>query len=69
MYTRTNFPTKKALKEAFKAGDKLEVFQPGGLFAGKTDGVVVIEGPHFPKPHRYYAEVIIKDSIIVKINS
>lgn len=69
MYTDINFKTKKAMKEAFKAGKKLSVHQPGGIFPGATEGEVTIEGPHFPEPHRWYARVRIEDSRIVKILS
>ena len=69
MYTFTNYKTKKAMREAFKAGKKIEVFQPGGFFPGKTDGQVTLEGPHYPEPHRWYASVEIKDSVITRIIS
>ncbi len=65
MYTRKNFRTKKALKEAVAAGEKIEVFQPGGMFEGKTDGSIALEGPHFPEPHKWYASATIKDSVII----
>ena len=67
MYAVTNFKTKKALKDAVKAGDQVEVFQPGGFFPGKTDGKITLEGPHFPQAHTWYAEATIADSIIVKV--
>lgn len=67
MYTEINFKTKKALKEAVKAGKQIEVYQPGP-FPGKTDGNVSLEGPHFPEPHRWYASAFIKDSIIVSVS-
>ena len=69
MYAIKNYPTKKALKEAFKNGEQITVFQPGGLFPGKTDGEVCIEGPHYPKPHTWYATVEIQDSIVVKVKA
>lgn len=69
MYTVTNFKTKKAMKEAVASGQQVEVYQPGGLFPGATDGRVAIEGPHYPQPHTWYASVLIKDSIIVKVLS
>jgi hypothetical protein len=31
MYTAINYKTKKDLKNAFAAGTKIEVFQPGGF--------------------------------------
>jgi len=67
MYARTNYKTKKALKEDVKAGKSVEVYQPGGFFPGQTDGVVCIEGPHYPEAHRWYAKAVIKDSVIVSV--
>jgi hypothetical protein len=67
MYATGNPKTKKALKEAVNSGKPVTVFQPGGIFPGKTDGEVTVEGPHYPKPHRWYARVIIKDSVITKV--
>ena len=82
MYTTTNFKTKKALKEAVKArqdfipvtaGDNsrppaVTYFQPGPFGGNEPkDGTVCIEGPHFPKPHRWYAECKVKDGEIVSV--
>lgn len=67
MYTEENFKTKKALVEAFKAGKQIRVYQPGGMFPGKTDGDIALEGPHYPAAHTWYAAATIKDSIIVKV--
>ena len=74
MYTFTNYKTKKAMREAFEAGEKIAVYQPGqsvGFFPdyANTDGRVAIEGPHYPEPHRWYASVEIKDSVITRIIS
>lgn len=69
MYAEINFKTKKQLKEAVASGKKIPVYQPGGIFPGKTDGIVTIEGPHHPEPHRWYATCKIKDSIIIKVMS
>ena len=66
MYTSTNFKTKKALKEAVASGKQISVYQPGP-FPGKTDGVVALEGPHYPEPHKWYASATIKDGIVVKV--
>lgn len=56
-YVSPNFKTKKALKEAVAAGVTVSVFSPGlgGPYAGRTG--VGVEGPHFPKPHTWYATV------------
>ena len=66
MYTETNFKTKKALKQAVKDGEKIRVFQPGP-FSATTDGNVNVEGPHYPKPHTWYAQASIIDSVIVDV--
>ena len=65
MYTVQNFKTKKALKEAVKAGP-VPVYKPG-LGGPVVDGTAVIEGPHYPEPHRFYAQVLIKDGAAVKV--
>ena len=67
MYTVENFASKAALKRAFNGGVAVEVYQPGGMFAGQTDGVVTLEGPHFPAMHTWYATATIADGVIVKI--
>lgn len=66
MYTEINFKTKKAMKEAVASGEQVRVFQPGGFFAGKTDGKITLEGAHYPAPHTWYASAVIENSVIVK---
>lgn len=46
----------------------LTVFQPGP-FADRApkNGNVTLEGPHFPEPHRWYANAVISNGIIVKV--
>ena len=68
MYTTINFKTKKALKEAVANGEQITVFQPGP-FGGnaKTDGTVYLEGPHYPAPHTWYAEAVLKNGFVVKV--
>ena len=66
MYTYTDFKTKKALKEAVNSDIQVETYQPGGMFPATRDGNIALEGPHYPKPHTWYASAIVKDGIIVK---
>jgi hypothetical protein len=68
MYTDENFKTKKALKDAVKAGKKVTYFQPGPFRGNEPkDGTIYCEGPHYPKPHRWYAECETKGGVIVKV--
>lgn len=66
MYVSPNFKTKKALKQAVAEGKTVTVFSPG-LGLPKENGVEYIEGPHYPEPHRWYAEVTVKDGKVVKV--
>ncbi len=79
-YATMNFPTKKALKEHVthlnelnkrKAeGDKeyLSWYQPGPFGQGEQFLLpgqdTVLEGPHFPKPHSWYAQVVNKEGVM-----
>ena len=68
MYTTRDFKTKKALKEAVANGETLTVFQPGPCQGNETrNGLVSLEGPHYPKPHTWYARVLVEDGVIVEV--
>ncbi len=66
MYTVINFKTKKELKLAVAAGKPVEIYAPG-LGVARRDGRETVEGPHSPEPHRWYAEVEMKDGLVVKV--
>ncbi len=69
MYTDTNYKTKKQLKEAVAAGVEVTVYQPGPFGGNEPEnGVVSIEGPHYPAPHTFYARATLKDGVIVKVS-
>ena len=44
---------------------RLQVWTPGP-FGVKENGTGAIEGPHAPKPHRWYASVVVKDGVVVR---
>ncbi len=57
-----------AVKEAIAAGQTVEAFQPGPFGDNPTrDGEAAIEGPHYPKPHTWYARVLLKGGVVVKV--
>jgi hypothetical protein len=66
MYAVTNFKTKKALKEAVAAGEPVRIFAPG-MGTPKTDGTEYLEGPHYPAPHTWYAQVTMRDGLVVAV--
>lgn len=69
MYCEKNFKTKKALKEAVAAGEKIGIFQPNNMFNTPIpqNGTICLEGPHFPKPHTWYAQVTLENGFITKV--
>lgn len=66
-YVNPNFKSKKELKEALKAGRDIEVFQPG-LGTVPENGTVALEGPHYPKPHTWYATGTMVAGRLVKVS-
>ena len=78
-YTVVDFKTKKALKEAVKQyldhhdGVKscyasVRCYQPGlGPDLSNYTGKTALEGPHYPKPHTWYAEAWLENGVVVKV--
>lgn len=66
MYTYKDFESKAELKRAVASGEKIHIYAPG-LGTPKTDGEEYLEGPHSPRPHKWYAQVLMKDGVIVKV--
>lgn len=66
-YVNPNYKTKKEFKEAVANGKEHRPYNPSGLFPTPTEGFMVIEGPHYPKPHKWYAEVEVRNGIVVKV--
>ncbi len=71
MYANGNPRTKKELKQWVADPDRtVRAFLPNSEWTGfktVTDGPEVIEGPHYPKPHRWYAAVTLRDGVIVSV--
>lgn len=66
MYASEDFRTKKALKAAVAEGQRVTLFAPG-MGSPKRDGREFVEGPHYPKPHTWYAEVTMRDGVVVGV--
>lgn len=67
MYTTKNYKTKKALKEDIAKGVEVTYFQPAGIGTTPMNGTITLEGPHYPEPHRWYAQAVCKNGIIVSV--
>jgi hypothetical protein len=66
VYTDYDFQTKKAFKDAVAAGKKVTLYAPG-LGTPAENGREFVEGPHYPKPHSWYAEVEMRDGVVIKV--
>ena len=70
-YTRINFKTKKAFKEAVAESlprdHGVQAYQPGPFGPDLADGDHAFEGPHYPQPHRWYATGTVKDGKVTKV--
>ena len=67
-YTTFNYPSKRMLKDAVRDGVKVTVYQPGMFpLPSNYSGTVYLEGPHYPRPHTWYAEVTVVNGIITKV--
>ena len=64
MYTTTNFKSKKAFKDA--AGAEVRLFAPG-IGNPAENGTETVCGPHYPKPHTWYAKVTMKNGVVLKV--
>lgn len=66
MYVTPNFKTKKMLKMALADGVSVGVYAPG-LGTVPTNGTVYLEGPHYPEPHKWYAQGKMVDGKLVSV--
>lgn len=63
-YVYPDYKTKKDFIAAVKSGVSHQTYN-SGMFPTPWNGLDVIEGPHYPKPHRWYAAVTVKDGKVV----
>ncbi len=66
-YVNPNYKTKKEFKAAVAAGVQHRPFNVGMGFPTEQNGKEFIEGPHYPKPHRWYAEVDVVNGVVTKV--
>jgi hypothetical protein len=67
-YSITNYKTKKALKDAVATGEVVQCYQPGlGPDLSNLTGKVYLEGPHYPEPHKWYAQAWLKNGVVIKV--
>lgn len=57
IYASVETKSKKELKEKVANGEKISVFELSPFGRSKKVGVMSICGPHYPKPHKWYAEI------------
>ena len=65
MYVNPDYKSKKEFIAAVKSRNTHVPYNPSGIFPDPKNGNVVIEGPHYPKPHKWYAQCIVRDGVII----
>ena len=65
-YVSPNYKSKAAVKRALAQGIQVTVFQPG-LGTVPDNGRIALEGPHYPEPHRWYAEGTMENGKLVRV--
>src|SRR6185312_6894547 len=53
LYCTRNFKSKKSLKDAVAAGERVTLFSPEPQEQVPDNGTVAVGGPHFPAPHKW----------------
>lgn len=66
-YVSPNYKTKKDFKAAVANGVVHRPYNPSGMFPVEQNGRISIEGPHYPKPHTWYADCDVTNGIITKV--
>jgi len=66
-YVDPNYKSKKEFKTAVAEGKQLRPYNHGGMYPVPENGRISIEGPHYPQPHKWYADCDVKDGIITKV--
>jgi hypothetical protein len=64
-YASRNFKTKKALKDAVKAGEKVYVKETSSFGNEVKGGRAFLEGPWFPQAHTWYAQVTVNEDGVI----
>ena len=67
-YLYPELPSKKAYKEAIKRGERITCREntPWGQ-KDVMDGEATFEGPHFPKPHKYYGRATVQNGYVIAV--
>jgi len=63
-------PNERVINENIRLVHAVTYYQPNGDLTGSSpprNGTITLEGPHYPEPHRWYAQATVKDGEVVKV--
>ena len=66
-YVDPDYKSKKDFKAAVVTGAKHYPYNLSGIFPERENGRITIEGPHYPKPHKWYADCDVVNGVITKV--
>jgi hypothetical protein len=56
------------VRSSAKVPQAVRYFQPGPFGGAEPrEGIIYLEGPHYPEPHRWYAQAVAENGVIVKV--
>jgi hypothetical protein len=67
---KTKSKLKQMLADQNAGGSRIMFYQPGYLsdaIGSNYTGTKVAEGPHYPEAHKWWAELTVKDGLVVKV--
>ena len=68
-YVDPDDPSKAAFKRTVTAGVAHATYNPSGQWPTVQNGFDTVEGPHNPKPHRWWARVEVVEGYVVRVVS
>ena len=66
-YVDPDYKSKAEFRRAVDRGVEHRTYNPSGLFPTPENGTDCIEGPHYPKAHRWYASVEVQDGVVIRV--
>ena len=68
-YIYPDMPSKASIKRALTEGVEFTCRDntPRGQITVYNTNAIAVEGPHYPKPHRWYGTAVIKEGFVTRI--
>jgi hypothetical protein len=59
---------RRVVTDAIERGERVTIYAPGiGPDYSNRTGSATVEGPHYPEPHTWYAEVTLESGVVKEV--